>query len=65
MAMAKGENKITLNTETLCDIVSGWLNSGGPFAKNPVNVTSVKGKYDDTFDFTFEQGKPEKQVDQA
>jgi len=60
MAKAKGENKISLNTETLCDIVSDWLNSGGPFSKSPITVTGVKGSYDDTFEFTFEQGKPEK-----
>jgi hypothetical protein len=58
MAKAKGNNKISLNAETLCEIVSDWLNSGGPFAKSPITVTGVKGTYDDTFDFTFEQGKP-------
>ena len=60
MAKEKGINKIALNAETLCGIVSDWLNSGGPFSKLPVKVTAVKATYDETFDFTFEQGKPEK-----
>jgi hypothetical protein len=65
MAKAKGENKITLNEATLCEIVSAWLNSGGPFAKTPVTILTVKGAYDETYEFTFTQGAPVKEADPA
>ena len=65
MAMAKGKNSITLNSATLCEIVSEWLNSGGPFAKNPVKVTDLKAtSYNESYEFAFTQsvsGKTEKE----
>ncbi len=67
MARTKGINKISLNKSTLCEIVQDWLNSGGPFTKNPVTVTDAEARgYDGMFDFTFGPGsedkKPEAEV---
>lgn len=61
MAKGKGINKITLNEQALCLVISDWLNSGGQFSKTPITILSAKQNYEETFDFTFAPIETEKE----